>query len=182
MSISYKTAVTDQELHQILELQQKNIPTSISEEEKQKEGFVTVHHSFELLKSMNSKCPHIIATSNNNVVGYALSMVKDFKEDIDVLKPMFTKIEANIPSTLKYIVMGQICIDKAFRKKGIFRGMYSKMRDEIKQEYNAIITEVDETNLRSLNAHYAIGFKVLISYHSNNQDWEILKWDIKDSY
>ncbi|PWH83734.1 N-acetyltransferase [Algibacter marinivivus] len=178
MSISYKTAVTDQELHQILELQQKNIPTSISEEEKQKEGFVTVHHSFELLKAMNSKCAHIIATSNNNVVGYALSMVKDFKEDIDVLKPMFTKIEANIPSTLKYIVMGQICIDKAFRKKGIFRGMYSKMRDEMKQEYNAIITEVDETNLRSLNAHHAIGFKMLYSYRSKLQNWEILKWDI----
>lgn len=180
MSIIYKTAVTDQELYQILELQQKNIPTSISEEEKQKEGFVTVHHSFELLKTMNDKCAHTIAISNNNVVGYALSMVKDFKEDIDVLKPMFTKIEANIPNNLKYIVMGQICIDKAFRKKGIFRGMYSKMRDEMKQEYNAIITEVDRTNLRSLNAHYAIGFKVLYSYRSKRQDWKILKWDISE--
>lgn len=154
------------------------MPTSISEVEKQKEGFVTVQHSFELLKIMNNKCAHIIAKSEDRVVGYALSMVKDFKDDIDVLKPMFNNIEKNIPSTVQYIAMGQICVDKAFREQGVFRGLYNKMKEALNLEYDAIITEVDKTNTRSLSAHLAIGFKTLYSYRFNNQDWVILKWDI----
>ncbi|ULC59901.1 GNAT family N-acetyltransferase [Flaviramulus sp. BrNp1-15] len=177
-SVVYKKASTNEELHQIIKLQHANISASISEEEKQKEGFVTVQHSLTLLKAMNDKCPHIIAKSENKVVGYALSMVKSFKDEIEVLKPMFINIEKNVPDTLKYIVMGQICIDKAFRKRGVFRGLYSKMNEEMKKDYDAIITEVDETNLRSLHAHYAIGFKILYSYRSKKQDWKILKWDI----
>ena len=179
MEIIYKRSINDEELHQILELQLKNIPTSISEIEKQNEGFVSVKHSFELLKTMNTKCAHIIAKNENRVIGYALSMVKDFKDEIDILKPMFAIIENNIPSTLKYIVMGQVCVDKSFRKKGVFRSLYNKMQQELNIEYDAIITEVDKTNTRSLNAHYSIGFKELYSYHSKKQDWEILKWDIK---
>ena len=178
MEILYKKATTDEELYQILELQLKNIPTSIPEIEKQKEGFVTVGHSFELLKIMNDKCAHTIAISNIKVIGYALSMVKDFRDEIDVLKPMFTNIEKNIPESLRYIVMGQICIDKTYRKKGVFRGLYNKMQETLKTDYKTIITEVDKTNSRSLNAHLAIGFKTLYSYRSKKQDWEILKWDI----
>lgn len=92
MQIVYKIADNNQELHQILELQQQNILSSITPEEKQTEGFVSVHHTFELLTAMNNKCAHIVAKNNNRVVGYALSMVKDFKNDIDVLKPMFLPI------------------------------------------------------------------------------------------
>ncbi|MGB5419823.1 GNAT family N-acetyltransferase [Algibacter sp.] len=179
MEIIYKRSITDEELYQILELQLKNIPTSISEDEKLQEGFVTVRHDFKSLKSMNDKCAHIIAVYDESVVGYAISMVKDFKDDIAVLKPMFTYIENHTPDTLKYIAMGQICVDKKFRKQGVFRGLYNKMKQELNLEYDAIITEVDKTNTRSLNAHYAIGFKELYSYRSKNQDWEILIWDIK---
>lgn len=50
MEISYKKATTDEELYQIIELQRLNIPASISDEEKLIEGFVSVSHSFELLK------------------------------------------------------------------------------------------------------------------------------------
>ncbi|MEP3837234.1 MAG: N-acetyltransferase [Algibacter sp.] len=178
MDIIYKRAETDQELHQILDLQSKNIPVSISEEDKQKEGFLTVKHSFVLLKTMNDTTAHTIAICDNKVVGYALSMHKDFKNEIDVLKPMFSNIEKSIPNTLQYIVMGQICIDKAFRKKGIFRGLYCEMKAHMLPSYQAIITEVDKTNSRSLNAHLAIGFTTLYSYQSKNQDWEILKWDL----
>ena len=98
-SIIYKRAETNEELQQILELQRTNIPASISEEEKKKEGFVTVHHTFEILKAMNDKCTHVIAKYNDEVVGYALCMLKEFKEDIEVLKPMFQKIDARLQNS-----------------------------------------------------------------------------------
>lgn len=67
-TIIYKRTTTNQELKDILDLQKRNLPLSISEEEKQKEGFVTVRHPFEVLKEMNDACPHIIARHNNKVV------------------------------------------------------------------------------------------------------------------
>ena len=175
--IIYKRAQTVKELHQILALQRANIPSVISENEKQKEGFVTVHHTFEILNAMNMKYPHVIATYEKKVIGYALCMLQDFKNE--VLKPMFEKIDNYLKGDRSYLVMGQICVDKTFRKQGIFRGLYDFMKQELRPDFDIIITEVDEANTRSMNAHYAIGFKVLYSYRSNNQDWEILSWDIK---
>ena len=178
MKIIYKRSIIDEELYQILELQRRNISISISEEEKQKEGFVTVQHDFETLKSMNDVCAHSLAMYNNRVVGYALSMVKEFKEEIAILKPMFKEIENSVNSNLSYITMGQICIDKAYRKQGIFRGLYNAMKEHVKHEFDVIITEVDRNNTRSLNAHQAIGFELLKTYKSNNQEWVLLSWSL----
>ena len=177
--IIYKRAETTDELNQILNLQQINLPTKISQEEKKIEGFVTVHHDFDILQKMNTKCPHIIAKHKGSVVGYTLCMDASFKNDIEVLQPMFSKIDKRIDATTTYIIMGQVCVGKAYRKKGVFRGLYHYMKSQLKLQYDLIITEVDKSNKRSLNAHYAIGFKILYSYRSNNHDWEILYWSLK---
>jgi len=126
---------------------------------------------------MNDKCPHIIAKSGSKVIGYALCMLKDFKESIEVLKPMFQQIDKCLNKNKTYLVMGQICVEKAFRKQGIFRGMYTFMKQEMASKYDMIITEVDVKNTRSLNAHYAVGFKLLHSYNSNQQNWALISWD-----
>ena len=178
--IIYKRVDSNKELIQILELQRANIPSIISEEDKVKEGFVTVHHTFEILKAMNNKCAHIIAKNNDKVIGYALCMLKEFKEEIEVLRPMFKQIDSCLNNDETYIVMGQICIDKQFRKQGVFRGLYNLMKQEMSSLYDMIITEVNVANTRSMNAHYAIGFKTLYSYRSNNQNWKILYLNLKN--
>jgi len=179
-NVIYKRAESNEELIQILELQKINIPSSLSEEESKTEGFVTIHHDLDILKAMNDECPHIIATNNNKVIGYALCMLKEFKEDIKVLRPMFQQIENCLKEEELYLVMGQICIDKQFRKQGLFRGMYLFMKQEMSVQYDKIITEVDVANTRSMNAHFAIGFKTLYSYRSNHQDWKILYLNLKN--
>ena len=179
IEITYKRAESIEELEQILQLQQVNTLTSISDKERTQEGFVTVQHSFRTLKAMNDQCPHIIAKNNQKVVGYTLCMLKEFKEDIEVLKPMFKNIDNCLKQNEAYVVMGQVCIDKAFRKQGVFRGLYNFMKKQLHTAYDLIVTEVDIANSRSLNAHYAIGFKILYSYRSNNQDWNILYLDLK---
>jgi len=63
-NIIYKKAISDEELHQILTLQKINRPMVLSEEIKLSEGFLTVQHTFELLKAMNDACAHTIAKSN----------------------------------------------------------------------------------------------------------------------
>ncbi len=172
--IVYSKASSEIELKQILELQNKNLPQSLFGKEKVNEGFVTVCHSIEVLKEMNNFCSHTIAKHKDKVVGYALSMTKDFALDIVVLKPMFHEI-SKIISDKKYIVMGQICIDKEFRGKGLFRGLYEFMKTTIcLNDFEIIITEIDMTNQRSLKAHESIGFKKMKDYKYEDKNWRIV--------
>lgn len=175
--ISYEQANTDKDLRQILALQKRNLPSGISKEEAKSEGFVSVHHTLELLQQMNEICPHTIAKDGDTVVGYALSMHPSFGNSIEMLKAMFIEIDAIIkkkPSLKNYVVMGQVCIDVAYRRKGIFRGLYAAMKTFLHPTFSTIITEVDIKNNRSLQAHYAIGFKTLSKYSSGGQDWELI--------
>ena len=108
-----KLVESDVELHQILELQKANHYQNVSEEFKQTDGFVTVMHSFDLLKKMNNAAKQIIAVDNEKVVGYALVMLKEFKEQVPVLMPMFEMFKTiDYKQTCldhqSYYVMGQI--------------------------------------------------------------------------
>lgn len=176
-NIRFTTSSSDIELEQILLLQQSNLSESISSNEKQKEGFVTVKHNFDILKKMNIQQPHIIAKHDDKVVGYALCMTKDFGNDIEVLKPMFAKIDTLIEPKTNYIVMGQVCVDKAYRRQGIFRDLYQKMKSSLQEKYSLLITEVASNNHRSLEAHRAIGFNDLIVYQVDTIEWHIISWD-----
>ncbi|MGB5273554.1 MAG: GNAT family N-acetyltransferase [Flavobacteriaceae bacterium] len=172
--VVYKRATQDSELQQILELQQKNLIPVLTEDEKQREGFVTVSHTFEILKRMNDVCAHVIAKDGDWVVGYALCMHPRFAEEIEVLKPMFDEIGSVVPKSEKYLAMGQICIDKEYRGQGLFRHLYDRMKKGVQPEFTSIITEVDVKNARSLKAHYAVGFKLLKTYSSGGQDWHLI--------
>jgi len=142
-----------------------NLKYSVSDKEKEQEDFVTVHHNFDVLTRMNDACAHIIAKDGNKVVGYALSMTDDFRDEISVLRPMFTEIEnVNIQN---FITIGQICVAKTNRKQGVFRGLYNAMKKSSYPKYDA-------TNSRSLGAHYAVGFEKVCIYHSLDQDWELI--------
>ncbi|WP_291864988.1 GNAT family N-acetyltransferase [Maribacter sp.] len=174
MKITYHKASATIELQQIISLQRKNLYANLTNENRLQQGFVSASHTLSILQEMNVVCPHIIAKANNAVIGYALSMHPTFSNKIPLLKPMFLEINSLIPKPENYMVMGQICIDKDFRGKGVFRNLYTTMKVAIRNEYASIITEVDAKNIRSINAHRAVGFKHLKTYHSLGQDWELI--------
>jgi predicted GNAT superfamily acetyltransferase len=176
-TIHFKRASEAAELKQILALQRNNIATSITPNEKQQEGFVTVQHSEALMAKMNDAAPHIIAKSGNFVVGYALVMLSSFRNEVAVLLPMFEKIDSLLPLHSNYVVMGQICVAKEFRKQGIFRGMYTFYKQELHTKFDYLVTEIDATNIRSMKAHEAVGFKTKASYLQDGVLWNIVIWD-----
>lgn len=172
--IYYKQASSEQELEQILSLQQENLLKSLSTEDQEKEGFLTVEHSMEILRAMNDKCGHIIAVENGNVIGYALCMHPVFGDSIEVLRPMFIEINKVIQNASNYMVMGQICVAKSHRGKGVFRNLYLTMKNRLPEGFDTIITEVDGKNKRSLAAHAAVGFKTLKIYPSGEKEWHLI--------
>jgi ribosomal protein S18 acetylase RimI-like enzyme len=179
------TAVSsDEELSRILRLQQLNLPQNISPEEAVRQGFVTVEHSFEILKRMNERYPHFIAKVENEVVGYALVMTKEFRNELPVLIPMFEmidrlEIEGQRLAEASYFVMGQICVAKNFRGMGIFDRLYRELQTAMKSNMDWCLTEVASRNVRSLKAHYRAGFQTLHRYTDpRGEVWEILYWKL----
>lgn len=181
--IHYTRANTDAELTGILELQKQNLPSSLSEEEIQSQGFVTVVHSFDKLKGLNDIEPHIIAKDNDKVIAYLLVMTEQSANEIPVLKPMFevfnrAPFAGKTVADFNYIVVGQVCVDKAYRGKGILDSCYHYYKETFQKKYDFAITEIDAANPRSLNAHKRIGFKEVYHYlGTNGVQWLIVLWD-----
>ena len=180
--MNLKLAETKEELLQVLELQHQNHLESIYLETQQSKGFVTVRHTFDLLNQMNQMAPQIIAIENGNVVGYALVMLKEFKEMIPVLIPMFNSFEHIFYHKKKlnefhYYVMGQVCIKESHRGKGLFKELYEKHQECYAKKFELCITEVSTSNIPSMKAHKKVGFKIVHTYRDDSEVWNVLVWD-----
>jgi hypothetical protein len=182
MAIIIKFAESDAELAQILQLQQANHFNSLTEEDKKLSGFVTVQHDLDLLRKMNVAAKQIIAIDEGIVVGYALVMLKEFKELIPVLQPMFDLFNQltyldNPLRAYSYYVMGQICIAPNHRGQGIFEKLYWKHREAYSNLFDLCLTEISQSNLRSMKAHLNVGFKTIHSFQDETDYWNIMLWD-----
>ncbi|QNA43712.1 GNAT family N-acetyltransferase [Lacibacter sediminis] len=181
--ISYSTSTTKQELEGILKLQQLNLAQGLMPDEIQSQGFVTVKHTYDVLKKMNDLEKHVIAKDDEKVIGYVLAMTKESRFDISVLIPMFDVFDQiiykeKIISDLKYIIVGQVCVDKAYRGQGIFDNCYAAYKEFYSSKYDLVLTEIASSNTRSLQAHKRIGFREIHSYiDPAHTEWIVVVWD-----
>ena len=184
--INYTTANTRSDLEGILLLQNVNLALSLTREEIQSQGFVTVNHTYDQLKKLNDYEKHIIAKDKENVIGYVLAMTHHSKTDIPILIPMFTVFSTIMYAGKKitdydFLVVGQVCVDKNYRRHGIFDNCYNEYEKHYKDKYDFAITEIASTNIRSLNAHRRIGFKEIHTYEGPDKtEWVIVLWDWKN--
>jgi ribosomal protein S18 acetylase RimI-like enzyme len=187
-------ASSDEDLQQILDLQAKNLPKNLSQEETQSEGFVTIEHDFDLLKRMNSPHPHIVARDahTNQVIGYALVMLPNFRTVIPIAAPMVDQIEQVVYQGQRlgaahdtsnknesdnkdmFVLVGQLCVDKAYRGLSISTAMYREYQRRMEPHFHYVVTVVSSNNPRSMRAHEKVGFQVVRRYGQGFHDWVIL--------
>jgi len=176
MPIHYTRVSAQDELQQILDLQQQNLKVALDQQAIIEEGFVTVGHTYDVLEKMNAACPHIIAKDGDLVVGYALAMRKEFRNEIPVLAAMFETAK-ELLGDKNYLAMGQVCVAKEYRKQGVFRGMYLFYKAALEGAYDCLLTEVATENKRSLEAHKSVGFEIIKTQVTGNISWELMNWN-----
>lgn len=182
MKLSFSTVASEEEVSQILDLQTLNLVSAISPVTASTQGFLTVQHNTDVLLRMNKASPSIIARDGNLLAGYALVMLPEFADDIPVLKPLFDllpklPLEAfSFSNPSRWFVMGQICVAEAYRGKGVFDGLYRKMREEYGDIFDFTVTEVARRNARSLRAHQRVGFETIHCYEDSltGEIWQVL--------
>ena len=183
--ITFTTSGTDKELNGILHLQKANLLKNLTQSESLSQGFVTVSHTLEDLKKLNDYEQQLIIKDEDQIVGYLLAMTNASRNDIPILIPMFDLFDSivykeKLISAYKYIVVGQACIQKEYRGKGLLDKSYSAYKTFFKDKYDFAITEIALNNTRSLNAHKRIGFVELKRTRDiNNMEWIVVIWEWK---
>lgn len=181
--MEFGVAESDADLQAILGLQAKNLPHAITQAELTAQGFVTLRHTLDLLRKMNTPFPHIVARDQGRICGYALVMRRAFDRELPILIPMFEQINSTHYAgrelgDAQYVVMGQVCIDKPYRGKGLFQGMYAEMARRLADDFDYILTEVSVRNQRSMKAHFKVGFEAVKTYTTEADEWVVLLLDL----
>ena len=184
--IIFTLVSTPTEVLQILELQARNLPVSLTAETMASDGFVTVRHDSEVLQRMNVTAPSVIAKDGDDVIGYALVMPREFAADVPILQPMFALLDdltwhgARLGDNSRWFVMGQIAVAAGYRGRGVFDGMYSAMKESYRGRYDFTVTEVAARNARSLRAHERVGFQTIHTYPdmTTGEVWRVIALDL----
>ncbi|MCK6694313.1 MAG: GNAT family N-acetyltransferase [Thermoanaerobaculia bacterium] len=182
-TIVFTQVSNHREVGQILELQAQNLAASLTPEVIASQGFVTVKHDPEVLLEMNRAYPSVIAKAGDVLAGYCLVMPREFAPRVPVLAPMFAMLETlswqgRPLSESRWFVMGQVCVTEAFRGQGVFDGMYRKLREVCRRDFDFVVTEVAERNTRSMRAHQRVGFETIHTYpdDTTGELWHVIAW------
>ncbi len=180
--IEITTVSTTEELEQIYNLNKQNIKQNLTADEKQQQGFVTWLYSLELLQQMHQLAPSVIAKDGDKVVGYALVTPREasgFHPDLATMIA-HTEVVQYKGKTLhdyRYYIMGQICIAKEYRSKGLFSKLYEQHQTLHSHDFDLLVTEVSTSNIRSQRAHEKVGFTTIHTYNDVEDEWNVVVWD-----
>lgn len=179
----YATEVTTKnELLQIHELNRENLKGNLSLLEQEEQGFVTWLYPISLLQQIHELAPSIIVKDDVKVVGYALVTPLEagsFHPDLQAMMDHLTTLtyDGKPLSSYNYYIMGQVCIDKNYRGKGIFSMLFQKHKKQYSDKYELLVTEISTKNLRSQKAHEKVGFKTIHTYSDSLDEWNVVVWD-----
>lgn len=181
--IKVTLARKDTHLRQILELQGRNHHSTVDDTTARDQGFVSATHDLPLLKRMNASAASVIALRDRKVVGYALSMTREFANDVSELVALF-KFQDELAyhgerlGDVDYLVMGQICVDASARGMRLADRMYKYMQGCYHLRFRCCVTAIDVRNTRSRRVHERVGFRELGQLDRPGQSsWVIVVWD-----
>ena len=176
-------ASTDQHLEEILVLQRRYHARAMPAEMQSVEGFVFAEHTLPLLRRMAALSPQAIALSDGHVVGYCLSLPMSLQTELPSLASMFEQFGQCVYRgkpllTYRFIVGGQVCVDRANRGQGLLARLYEQLRLSLSQAHDLCVTEVATRNGISIRAHERMGFEIISTYTDACEEWAIAAWDL----
>lgn len=127
----------------------------------------------------------VVYKQDSKVLGYLFSINLDYAKKLNFFNEFFKNLESleynckNI-NEFNYCVLGQLCIKKEFRGKGILEKLHSKIKEElINRKYDIAVSEIAENNMRSIGANLGrMGMKGIGNYTSNDVEWLIVVLDL----
>ena len=175
-------ATSDDHLEGILALQRRNHVHAVAADVQSREGFVYVEHTLPLLRHLCAASPQAIALVDGRVVGYCLSLLPELRDAVPILAPMFEQFgrctfRGQPLAARRFVVGGQVCVDRDFRGQGLLAGLYDQLRIALASTHELCVTEIATRNGVSVRAHEKMGFEVIADYNDGREDWVIVAWE-----
>ena len=177
-----KLVSTEAEILGIKALQEENLRTNITDEEALSQGFLTASYTMDYLLDMNAAAPTVIAKDGEVIAGYAMVATQPVRNGHDLMADLFdtidrTTYQGKLLKEASYVVVGQLCVAKAYRGMGLVQQLYGYFRDCYADQYEYLVTDVAQANTRSLKAHLKSGFQVIDTLTYGGIKWDIVLWD-----
>lgn len=156
-------AATNREIQEIRDLQEVNLKENVTAVNRLSDGFLGAKYELYFLKAMNDLTQAIIAKQKRVLVGYALATDRSLLAQHPLLNDLGTQIN-KIPFGVKfisdfdYLVVGQLCVEKEVRGRGLAQDIYAQFKATYENQYHFADTVVDRENLASLKTHLKVGF------------------------
>jgi ribosomal protein S18 acetylase RimI-like enzyme len=100
----------------------------------------------------------------------------------DLLDDLFSQIDRQAYrgtrlSESNYVLVGQLCVAKEYRGRGLAGKMYELFKSELSGRFDYCLTDVQVSNPRSIRAHLRSGFQILGELSYGGSPWKIVIWD-----
>ena len=177
-----KLVSSKEELIQIAQLSAANQVANITAETKEKEGFVSWIYTTDILTRLHAIIPSVITMDGDKLAGYSISLTKECAAIYPSLDSMLeyaaTVTYKGRPLTEQsFYIMGQICVDIAYRGQGVVNRLYEFHKEQFSSRYNMLVTEISVNNPRSLKAHKKAGFDIIDTHQDQDGEWDLVAWD-----
>ena len=182
----YRNA-TIADIPQLQALQQKYHISSIREEDKQN-GFVTTLFTAEQFQELIERENGIsLACDGDTLAGYAMAGSWEFWSKW----PLFQQMIADLPnvaflgqtlSTQNSYQYGPVCIDMAYRGRGVLESLFRFSTSQMSSRYPILITFINQINERSFAAHTRkVGLEVIKTFSFHGNQYYELGYDTKQA-
>jgi hypothetical protein len=148
-----------QDYSAILRLQSENFIGNLAEEQRS-EGFLSAEFSREQVARLAEDLGTTIATVDDQLVGFLCAFRNEFDHGSPVIAKMLdtydlVKFDGELLSCYNSYIYGPVCIDRAYRRRGLLRGLYETQKQALAGQFDVGVAFVSRSNPHSLSAHIA---------------------------
>jgi len=170
----------------ILRLQSANFIGNLSPKERQ-EGFLSAELTSRQVADLAEDLGATIASVDGAVVGFLCAFRREFNHGSPVVAKMLenyhrVEFEGKALSSYNSYIYGPVCIDRAYRRRGLLRGLYEAQKQELARRFEVGVAFVSRSNPHSLKAHVAgLGMTEVGDFHFKDSVYAILAFRVSSN-
>jgi len=143
----------------ILRLNSANFITNLSENERA-DGFLSAVFTLEQTAAMAEDLGTTVIIVDGVLAGFLCAFRNDFDHGSPVVAKMIEsydrmRFEGKLLSNYNTYAYGPVCIDRAYRRQGLLRGLYEAQKKELAGQFEVGVALIARSNPHSMQAHVA---------------------------
>ena len=143
----------------IVRLNAANFIANLAAEERA-DGFLSALFTLAQTAAMAEDLGTTVAIAEGTLAGFLCAFRNDFDHGSPVVAKMIEsydrfRFDGKLLSSYNTYAYGPVCIDRAFRRKGLLRGLYEAQKRELAGRFEVGVALIARNNPHSLQAHVA---------------------------